>query len=383
MNILIICKLNYVGAMPFLIGTVIGLTKRGHNVFIDLPVGTDFFGSDELTGLNVKFYAENKNKLLNHLQYLKKNIFPSTNGKKLDLIITVGQIGLLFTGFISLFRSTPFVHFNDELHGPHNVTERRRKLFETLFLYFIRFSNQRAKITITQDVNRGRLLSKLNRIPLDKIRYLPNSTFGKAKKRNTNTFHQIFNLKNNSTNILWMGTSIKIFDSGIYELICESKNFKSDFNFIIHLRSNQSPNNLKKLEEVIEDNKYSNIFISKQIVPFKDLDILVSSASIGIVLYYLYEEKGINVNHIGASSGQLNLYLKNGIPCIVQKLPGLLWVEEEKAGICVTSIDEIKRASMKIINNYDFYSRNAIFAYNKYGLFDDKFEIIVKEIELI
>ena len=85
------------------------------------------------------------------------------------------------------------------------------------------------------------------------------------------------------------------------------------------------------------------------------LDYATSSATIGVALY---DASTVNNRLMGTASGKVALYMKNGLPVIATRESGLEWIEQERCGILVSSVDEIRHAADRIWADYDRYVLN-------------------------
>jgi glycosyltransferase involved in cell wall biosynthesis len=145
---------------------------------------------------------------------------------------------------------------------------------------------------------------------------------------------------------------------------------------MLHERRNRDRNSfyLRQVEEAAPQ----RVILSLEPVNYDDLDTLVSSGKIGVVLYR--EDFGLNFRLAGAS-GKLAQYLRCGLPVVCLDLPGVGDVVRKfDCGICVQSIDEMGEAIRLILHDYDRYSINALKCYMDNYEFGAHFEKVLRVI---
>jgi glycosyltransferase involved in cell wall biosynthesis len=99
-------------------------------------------------------------------------------------------------------------------------------------------------------------------------------------------------------------------------------------------------------------------WISKPDLPREAVVDLVASSDIGIIFY---QENNENDGIIAHASGQLSLFLKCGVPVIVDNKPSLkLLVDTYGCGVVVDGADEVFQAAHTILSDYDSYSEGAL-----------------------
>ncbi len=81
----------------------------------------------------------------------------------------------------------------------------------------------------------------------------------------------------------------------------------------------------------------------------------MSSARTGLALYH---DAKANDRLMGTASGKLCLYMRNALPVITTRLDCFAWLERERCGLRVGSVDEIPDAARAIEADYDTYVDN-------------------------
>lgn len=371
MNILLLAPLRYVAALPFVVSTIQQVANNGHR--IDVIVSNKLNPGLTIKSKNIRIVQYNdsiKEKGLKYIYFVQKAL-QTVRKWKYDIIIGLSPVGLIAAAYISKRYSVPYIYYNDEI----SYGDERHTMLGNMFGYTIkcleRIANKRALFTVTQDSLRGRHVAELNRIPMESLRFLPNSKLGKAKCRNSNYAHNRFGFQCNDKIILWMGSAAP--RGGALELALNATKWPKGWRMLFHLRCNTK---MPYIREILKCHKQGAVYVSSELLSHEDADELVNSASIGLGFY---PNDGINHRCIGASSGKINHQLKNGIPCVVGNLEGLKWIEENKAGICVDDTIQVFEAAKKILKDYDGYRLRAVETFEKHLSFDRAFKPILKE----
>ena len=102
----------------------------------------------------------------------------------------------------------------------------------------------------------------------------------------------------------------------------------------------------------------------------------MASSDIGIIFY---QENNENDGIIAHASGQLSLFLKCGIPVIVDNKPSLRrLVDTYGCGVVVESADEVFQAAQTILSAYDSYSQGALACFDAEHKLDSHFQSIME-----
>lgn len=373
LKILMICPLRYVGAMAFVMESIIGFAKRGH--FVDVLVSDNADPSITFHHPHIHIYTFRDSELIKGIQYFKflRKSWWCTKTRRYDLIVGLSQIGIITAAYLKRHFGVPYIFFNDEIW----FGNERQTLFGNAFGYTMKFlerrSNQTALCTVTQDPIRGRFVAKTNRISIDSMLYLPNSQAGKAEISSSTYLYDHFGFPTKIKIVLWLGAVTS--KGGALELAQEACEWPEDYRLVFHFRTNRPTAYMQKIMNLHGSGK---VYISQDTIPFRDVKQLAGSATIGLGIY---EDRGVNVRFIGASSGKINTYLQMGIPVIVSDFEGMTWLEKAGAGICVQSVSEILSATRKILAEYPSYQRRAVNVFEKQLSFDKHFSKIAEKLE--
>jgi glycosyltransferase involved in cell wall biosynthesis len=96
----------------------------------------------------------------------------------------------------------------------------------------------------------------------------------------------------------------------------------------------------------------------KRFLDYKDLDMLVSSADIGLIFYL---DDNQNDGLISHASGQLSHFTMLGVPVITSYSPSMeRLIDKYQCGIAVKSVNDIYAAASQIARDYEKYCSGAI-----------------------
>ena len=375
LKILVICPLSYVGSMAFVMESVELLAAHGNRV--------DFLVSDKgdveinISHPNLKvifFRRSGVNRFFQYFYLLYRSRQVCREGKY-SLTIGVSQIGSLICGILKTRFRIPFIVFNDELWFGDERKSYIGNMFGVLLKRFEQIAARMARFTVTQDENRGRILSKINKISINSIRYLPNSRSGPAKYIESKYLHDKYNLTADTKIIFWMGALSP--GDGALMLAEEALGWPSDIYLIFHFRSSNPSSYMLKIQHY---HQKGQVIVSNNPIAYDEVSQMVSSASIGLGLY---ANKGANTQYMGYSSGKINAFLQAGIPTIVNNYIGLRWVQECGAGLCIEGPEQVYDAARAIFKNYDDYRRKTLYCFEKHLNFNKAFSQIEVELKSI
>ncbi|MFH0702327.1 MAG: glycosyltransferase [bacterium] len=194
---------------------------------------------------------------------------------------------------------------------------------------------------------------------------LPVTYMGKSAKEKSQKIREKYNIDNNKKIALHLGGIAAWFSC--IEIV---KVFSELENWVLFFQGHSQKEYLEQLKNVIIDNNIKNVIISDEIYDsLEDVDEIIKSCDIGIAWY---NDVSAVFRTVGKSSGKISAYLRFGLPTIAKKYPSTTdAIENTGCGICVDNFDEIKNAILKIENNYDEYSKNAILEYDKTYWFEN------------
>ena len=269
-----------------------------------------------------------------------------------DLYVAVHVEALFSAVILSFFRPCPIVFYSTELREFNqykNIIWKIRKIIEIL-------CQKRVALTIVQDENRAKLLKKLNKTPNAKINIIPVglvNTFIINKK--SNYLRKKYNIQNDKFIILMSGT-IANWTSSL-EVVKIANTWSSNKVLIIHGKAEEK----RYLEKVRKYCDGKKVILSEDFLSQDEYDKMTISADIGLAIYKKVNE---NIYNMGTSSGKLMQYMRCLLPVITMKWPSLIdIIEKSQSGICINDFTEIEEAIDKIMNNRNYYAKNAYKTY--------------------
>ena len=263
-----------------------------------------------------------------------------------SLIIGVDQDGIIEASKIAGMQNVPYglisyeILFEDEigLENKKDEIEACKKL----------------SFAVVSDKIRGALLSKENKIPKDKLLYIPVAGRAVRKDKKLSFLHTKFKIENNKHIALYMGSILQW--AMIDELIESIDKWPDDWVLVIHGRYGQNYLNKNFVEKVEKSKKI--FFSSEPCEKFNDLSILLHSADAGIAFYkpcYTCSLDGNNIKNIGLSSGKLAVYLQHGLPVITNATePWTSYIKTYNLGMVIKEPRDIENCFNQNITREDF-----------------------------
>lgn len=268
------------------------------------------------------------------------------------LIFAGGIRGLLAAYAYSLLRRTRILNYQTELYLGNRLDTRAARLFKAIE----RRAAQRSEITIEHDEQRRDLLVADLGVPADRVLIVPNAPCGPARAVASTLLQRRLGLDEATPLLLCPGTIAKEFDTATAVRCAQS--LPPAWRCVVHSaqpRANDDP----AVGALRDLDTGQRVDFSLAPLPYSQIDELLASARIGLVLYSL--EVGQNISSVGLASGKLSHFLKLGVPVIVSPLPGLAdFVRKHGVG---EVLDDPMRAGalvMRIEADYAAYRERAL-----------------------
>ena len=306
-------------------------------------IGNTYYVSANKTG--EKFSERNivhKYKNFNLLKFYKFCYSQIKKIKDIDVIVADNRKAIipslilkkLFKIKLSIYDSRELYVISDVKHLKGKVGCIIEKMLNNKFDIIISANKERA------DIMRKSYRLKETPIVFENIREIKN--YNKSDK-DFGSWENIFNeYKYNF--ISTAGCDISRLTDKFVNAIGEQKNCSL---FLIGSEENQDK---EKIEKIIDDNNFKNIFIIGKLKP-EELAFFLEKSQIGIVSYHQED-----LNNKYCASGKIYEYLFSDLVILSTTNPPLKnFCDEYQVGV---SDDNIREGIINLIDNYDFYKKN-------------------------
>ena len=230
------------------------------------------------------------------------------------LVFAGGIRGLFAAWAVSLLRRIDYVNYQTELYIGEKLNTKAARLFKAIE----RRAAQKALVTIEHDPQRCELLAADLGVPMARIVVVPNAPVGPARAVSSTFLHQRLQLPVDTPLLVCPGTLSDAFQS--QQVVMAAQGLPPAWRCVLHSaqpRDDGEP----YIRELMALNTQHRVVFSLAPIPYSEIDALMGSARVGIVLYA--SELGQNTATVGLASGKLSHFLKIGVPVIVSPLPGL------------------------------------------------------------
>lgn len=230
------------------------------------------------------------------------------------LVFAGGVRGLLVAYLYALVRGCRYVNYQTELYIGTRLDTPARRLFKAIE----RRAARRSLLTIEHDAQRRELLMADLGLASARVAVVPNAPCGPARLHRSALLHERLGIDRSLKILLNPGTLNEHFHtSGV---VASAQHLPPDWVCVVHSAQPRSPEE-PYLRELRALDRAGRVRFSLQPLPYEQIDDLMGSAAIGLVLYSAQD--GQNMATVGLSSGKLSHFLKLGVPVIVSPLPGL------------------------------------------------------------
>jgi hypothetical protein len=259
---------------------------------------------------------------------------------KYRCLVTVPQWGLHYGTLAARLAGIPVACISDELKAAAEAKTDDQKRWKARE----RRAHQRCRFTIALSQPRADFIREENALGSDhRILVVPNSAPGPSVHRRSRYYQDTLGLQENARVLLHAGS---LWWPAAREFVEAARTWSSEWVVVFQVRLAAHP-------ELRVDS--ARVLFADQVLPASLLDYATSSATIGVALY---DVSKVNNRLMGTASGKVALYMKNALPVIATRQSGLEWIEHERCGICVSSVDEIRQAADRIWADYDEYVLN-------------------------
>ena len=216
---------------------------------------------------------------------------------------------------------------------------------------------------ISQSKERLDLITNLKKVGTDTIDCfsIPHSRLKTNKIERLNYFNKTFRVSKETTILLHLGWIHDVMDS--FNLAKSTLDWNVNTELVFHERAKRNKDEpyISRIREL----KSNKLHLSLNPVPYNQLDELIQSCDIGLVIYNP-SEYGSSWQNIAKASGKLADYLAFGKPVICSNLNDLReLIRKYECGFTFDELSEIPALVSKVNKNYKFYSSNALKCFSK------------------
>ncbi len=291
-------------------------------------------------------------------------------GNRYRAFIGVEKGGLVWAHLAAKRSPAPVFYYSLELYTRDHPycswsdLNRRLKLAEEK-------CHRRCYATIIQCERRGKAILSYNGVRSDaKLVYLPISRLEKEGRVESRFFQDRFGLASDTVLLLIFGLISEHRLSP--ELARAAQRFPADWRLVFH---GHGPEPV--IQQIRQIDQRGRVVLSLDQVPQDQLTRVVSSARIGLVLY---ASETINDQLVAFSSEKIALSLQCGLPVIAFRYPGFDFLEMERCGVLISTLDELAAAGRKILESYGEYHRNALASFHRHFSFEKNIHALLEEV---
>ncbi len=328
-----------------------------------------------LIKLNLSQFETQKNLIFESLKYTGF-VFSRLTQKKYDVVI-----GVDLGGGCAAYISSLFLPIDKLVYWGLEITTPYQSLINMRFLkFFEKKMCKRSNLMLTTDMARANDVCKENDTSIEEkdVICLPHSPSGFCDVLKSDFFQKLFSLDNEKVIVLHSGWMHEVMQSK--NLARAASKWPKKWKLIFHERMKRCPR-----EPYIKDIMATggeNVLLSLNPVSYDKIDHVVASSKIGIVIYGHSEQWGSSWVSLAKGSGKIAHYLKCGKPVLCVNIPGLSQIiTKYQCGILFDELSEIQSGISKILQNYSYYSRNALKCYKEEYEFSNYFNKFLDYIE--
>jgi len=291
-------------------------------------------------------------------------------GNRYRAFIGVEKGGLVWAHLAAKRSPAPVFYYSLELYSRDSDFCRWRDVNRRLKMAEDK-CHPRCHATIIQDEHRAKALLAYNGVRADMKRiYLPISRLEKPGRVESRFLQERFGLPDDTVLVLIFGLMGEYrFSPQLAEV---AQRFPEAWRLVFH---GYGPNDV--IQRVREIDRQGRVLLSLDQVPNDELPRVVSSATVGLVLY----SGTLLTDRLTAfSSEKIALCLQCGLPVVAFRYEGYEFVEAEGCGVLINSLEEVPRAVQVIHAAYSEYHANALAAFQRHYVFEKNVEPLLQEI---
>jgi glycosyltransferase involved in cell wall biosynthesis len=205
--------------------------------------------------------------------------------------------------------------------------------------------NAGALFTLTQDSLRAGVLARLNEQDPARVHISTNSSIGPVLPGRKRWFHERFPLGDRRV-VLAIGTLLPF--AGIRGFLETFAQWPKEYALVLHGWL-PDPEFRRYVLDAVRG--HDSIFLSSDIVGLDQKFDLFQSADVGLVFF---EPHDVNLANAGASAGKLYDFMRCGVPCIGNDIPGLReLLEDGGLGLAIPGYARLPQALAEISERRD------------------------------
>jgi glycosyltransferase involved in cell wall biosynthesis len=362
----------YLGVAPSVVSTILQLVERGYQVDVILrEISADFGAPPPLPKAVRVLRLSAPSNRLGWLKTLRGRAgkFANKALPAIDMLhFTLGAgkaalgrryhavFGIDMFGLIAAYCATKTanaghlvywsleIHFLDELIDP--VTRVAKQLENRI--------SHKADLIVVQDDVRAAALAKATGVSMNRMIAVPNAPLGRPGKVEPEFLHSALNLRPETRIVLHAGM---ICDEAMsLDLARAAAKWREPYKLVFHERRRRDP--AEPYLQALLESGAGRLALSLTPQPLDRVDSVFASAFVGLAFYS--DAFGPNFSQIGTASGKLAFFLRNGVPVVVNSLPGLArLVDKTRCGIAVAAADDVFSAVERIAEDYEGFRRRA------------------------
>jgi hypothetical protein len=319
------------------------------------------------TEVNINHKIKEKVKLFILPKYYLKNSSDSFFVKIKKFIKNTYQLLLSKNfKFVLVFDQHMLIKLDKSIYNQHkNICYYSLELYtkrdDNLKLEYTKYNYRKIRSIIIQSEERLNYLIQEHEFKKDVRKFYLPVTLPATKEIKIRKL----NMDSKLRSVLFIG-SLRDIDF-IKELILVFKNITEARLHIHYIGNNDRKDFLEKYTKAknITNVDISNEFIESQL----ELEIFTSKFDIGLAWY---EYSTVNDRTAGLSSGKIALFTKIGLPIITNEHQSFKEnIENNNCGLCIENFKNIRLPISKIMDDYNYYSRNSKNTFNKTYCFDN------------
>lgn len=321
---------------------------------------------------NISTFNIQKTIFIDNIKYISF-VLISILKRKYDIVIGVDLGGGCAAYISSLILPTDkLVYWGLEI-----TTKQQPMLANRLLKFFEIRMCKKADLLLSTDLSRMKDVCNENNTTLSNrnIICLPHSPSGFSTQLKSRFFQKMFSLDMDSIIILHAGWMHEVMQSK--SLARASRGWPKEWKLVFHERMNR--NRSEPYIKEVANAGGQNLYLSLNPVPYNEIDKVIASSTIGVVIYGSSSEWGTSWISLAKGSGKIAHYLKCGKPIVCVNIPGLKEIiSKYKCGVLFNDVNEIHSAILEILKNYSFYSSNALKCYKNEYEFSNYFNNFLK-----